>query len=297
MQGNCEVIFSPRAGPPRVRPWGGCISGRGCRISGRSSGDAWIASRSSCTWRISAQLVGGPRAGSSGGGWSGLEGGAEAAEEGDGAEPRAEGRAGGGVGHDGHRGAEPPLDLVEEDPREAGDGRGPVGEDAPQAFRHRDHPLPDGQDDAVGEVRGRERPCGGPCRTGRRPGPCRRRRPGSRGRSQCSVPGRSRSRGCRSGDTPETLPRRAWPRAARRGYERRASRAPSPRPSTGGRGRRVMLCAGPADLAALLLVRRPGHGGRGRRASAAARSVIRSTTGAAAASCRGGGSRRARDMR
>jgi hypothetical protein len=63
-----------------------------------------------------------------------VQSGAEAVEEGDGAEPRAEGLAGGGVRHDGHRGAEPPLDLVEEDPRQGGDGRGPVGEDAPQTL-------------------------------------------------------------------------------------------------------------------------------------------------------------------
>jgi hypothetical protein len=58
-----------------------------------------------------------------------VQSGAEAVEEGDGAEPRAEGLAGGGVRHDGHRGAEPPLDLVEENPRQGGDGRGPVGEE------------------------------------------------------------------------------------------------------------------------------------------------------------------------
>ncbi len=66
-----------------------------------------------------------------------VQGGAEAVEEGDGAEPRAERRAGGGVRH-GHRGAEPPLDVVEEDPRQGGDGPGPVGEDAPQSLRQRD---------------------------------------------------------------------------------------------------------------------------------------------------------------
>ena len=86
-----------------------------------------------------------------------VQSGAEAVEEGDGAEPRAEGLAGGGVRHDGHCSAEPPLNLVEEDPREGGDGYGPVGEDAPQSLRHGDHPLPDGhrRDDTVGKVRGR----------------------------------------------------------------------------------------------------------------------------------------------
>jgi hypothetical protein len=54
-------------------------------------------------------------------------------------------------------GAQSSLDLVEEDPRQGGNGRGPVGEDAPQTLRHRDHPLPHGhrRDDTVGEVRGR----------------------------------------------------------------------------------------------------------------------------------------------
>jgi hypothetical protein len=54
-----------------------------------------------------------------------VEGGAVAVEEGDGAEPRAEGRLGVGVMHRADRAAEPPLDLVEEDPREGGDGRRP----------------------------------------------------------------------------------------------------------------------------------------------------------------------------
>lgn len=49
---------------------------RGPRMSmtGRSSGDAWIASRTSCTCTSSVQLVGGPRAGASGGGSRGSPG-------------------------------------------------------------------------------------------------------------------------------------------------------------------------------------------------------------------------------
>ncbi|MFM9059997.1 MAG: hypothetical protein ACKOSQ_12905 [Planctomycetaceae bacterium] len=37
-------------------------------------------------------------------------------------ESRSSAKAGGGVRHDGHRGAEPPFDLVEKDSREGGNG-------------------------------------------------------------------------------------------------------------------------------------------------------------------------------
>jgi hypothetical protein len=47
---------------------------------------------------------------------------------------RTDGRA--AASGDGHCSAEPPLNVVEEDPREGGDGYGPVGEDAPQSLRH-----------------------------------------------------------------------------------------------------------------------------------------------------------------
>jgi hypothetical protein len=86
-----------------------------------------------------------------------------AVQEGD-ADARVDGEAAvlpgehvGGFRHGGRRGGHVSLDLVEEDLREGGDGCGPVGEDAPQSFRHRDHPLParDRRDDAVSEVRGR----------------------------------------------------------------------------------------------------------------------------------------------
>ncbi len=85
-----------------------------------------------------------------------VEGGAEAVEERDGAEARAAGRSVGGAMHETDRVAKEPLDLVEKHPREGGDGRGPVGEEAPQTLGHRDHPLPHGhrRDHAVGEVRG-----------------------------------------------------------------------------------------------------------------------------------------------
>ena len=90
-----------------------------------------------------------------------VEGGAEAVQEGDGTEARAQGRSGRGVRHEADRVAEEPLDLVEKNPREGGDGRGPVGEDAPQApvgappLGHRDHALPHGhrRDDAGGELK------------------------------------------------------------------------------------------------------------------------------------------------
>jgi hypothetical protein len=61
-----------------------------------------------------------------------VESGTEAVEEGDGAEPRAEGRAGGGVRH-GHRSAEPPLDLVEEEKHATEAGAGRFEKPAPDA--------------------------------------------------------------------------------------------------------------------------------------------------------------------
>ena len=56
--------------------------------------------------------------------------------------------------------AQQPLDLLNEDSRESGDGRRPIGEKTPQPLRHGDHPLPHGHrgNDAVDKVRGGLRP-------------------------------------------------------------------------------------------------------------------------------------------
>ena len=82
---------------------------------------------------------------------------AEAVQEGDAAEPRAGStRCVGSSGDTGGR-DQSPLDLVEEDSRDGGDGLGSVGEKAPQPLRHGDHPLPHRhrRDDVIGEVRRR----------------------------------------------------------------------------------------------------------------------------------------------
>ena len=84
---------------------------------------------------------------------------AEAVQEGDAAEPRAGStRRVGSSGDTGGR-DQSPLDLVEEDSRDSGDGSGSVGEKPAQSLRHRNHPLPYGhrRDDVIGEV------CGGLC--------------------------------------------------------------------------------------------------------------------------------------
>jgi hypothetical protein len=84
-----------------------------------------------------------------------VQGGAKAVEEGDGAEPRLRGwrRS---IARHGGRVAEQSLDLVEEDGGQGRDGLGAVGEEAAEAFRDGDDPLPHGygRDDAVDEVRG-----------------------------------------------------------------------------------------------------------------------------------------------
>jgi len=48
------------------------------------------------------------------------------------------------------------LDICDEDSRESGDGRRPIGEKTPQSLRHGDHPLSHGhrRDDVIGEVGG-----------------------------------------------------------------------------------------------------------------------------------------------
>jgi len=81
----------------------------------------------------------------------------EAVQEGDATEPR-EGSTG-CVGSSGATGGrdQSPLDLVEEDSRDGGDGSGSVCQKAPQPLRHGDHPLPHGhrRDDVIGEMRRR----------------------------------------------------------------------------------------------------------------------------------------------
>jgi hypothetical protein len=81
---------------------------------------------------------------------------AEAVEEGDGAEPGLGGGRRVPVARHGGRVAEESLDLVEEDGGQGRDGLGAVGEEAAEAFRDGDDPLPHGygRDDAVDEVRG-----------------------------------------------------------------------------------------------------------------------------------------------
>jgi hypothetical protein len=52
--------------------------------------------------------------------------------------------------------AQQQLDLLNEDSRESGDGRRPIGEKTPQSLRHRDRPLSHGhrRDDVIGEMGG-----------------------------------------------------------------------------------------------------------------------------------------------
>jgi uncharacterized oligopeptide transporter (OPT) family protein len=85
-----------------------------------------------------------------------IESGAEAVEEGDGAEPLPRGRRRVPVARWAGRLTEESLDLVEEDTGEGRDGLGAVGEKAAETFRDGDDPLPHGhgRDDAVDEVRG-----------------------------------------------------------------------------------------------------------------------------------------------
>ena len=91
----------------------------------------------------------------------------EAVQKGDAAEPRAGGCGGGGVARAACRSAEQSLDLVKKDLREGGDGRGSVGQKAPQPLRHGDHPLPHRyRRDAAGPQCGRRRPCRKPCDRG-----------------------------------------------------------------------------------------------------------------------------------
>ena len=81
----------------------------------------------------------------------------KAVQKGDAAEPRAGGCGGDGVTRAACRSAEQSLDLIKKNLREGCDGRGSVGQKAPQPLRHGDHPLPHGprRDDVIGEVRGR----------------------------------------------------------------------------------------------------------------------------------------------
>jgi len=75
----------------------------------------------------------------------------EAVQEGDGAEPRADG---GRVTRDACRSAQQSLDLSKEDSRDGCDSVGSVGEHAAQSLRHGNHPLPHGhrRDDVIGEM-------------------------------------------------------------------------------------------------------------------------------------------------
>jgi len=86
---------------------------------------------------------------------------AEAMQEGDAAEPPAGHPWRVGCRVDTGGGEQEPLDLVKEDPGEGGDGRRPIGEEAPQSLRHEDHPLPHGyrRDDVIlsGVFSGRRR--------------------------------------------------------------------------------------------------------------------------------------------
>jgi hypothetical protein len=83
----------------------------------------------------------------------GVERRAEAVEEGDGAEPRADGGLG-RVTCDACRSAQQLLDLSNEDSRDGCDSVGSVGEHAAQSLRHGNHPLPHGhrRDDVIGET-------------------------------------------------------------------------------------------------------------------------------------------------
>jgi hypothetical protein len=83
-----------------------------------------------------------------------VESGAEAVEEGDGAEPGLHGWRLVPVARHAGRLAEKSFHLVEEDRGECRDGLGAVGEKHAQPLGHRDHPLPDGyrRDDVVNEV-------------------------------------------------------------------------------------------------------------------------------------------------
>jgi hypothetical protein len=78
----------------------------------------------------------------------------EAVQEGEGAEPRADGCEGVGVNRHTCRSAQRPLDFVEKDLRESGDGGSPVGAYAAPSLGQRDHPLPHGhrRDDGIDEV-------------------------------------------------------------------------------------------------------------------------------------------------
>ena len=85
-----------------------------------------------------------------------VERGAEAVQEGDGAEPRAGStRRVGSSGDTGGR-DQSPLDLSKKDLREGVDSCGPVGKHAAQALGYGDHPLPHGhrRDDMIGKMRG-----------------------------------------------------------------------------------------------------------------------------------------------
>ena len=79
---------------------------------------------------------------------------AEAVQEGDAAEPRAESIRRLGIMWDtGGRGQES-LDLSKKDLRDGCDSVGSVGEHAAQSLRHGNHPLPHGhrRDDVIGEM-------------------------------------------------------------------------------------------------------------------------------------------------
>jgi len=88
-----------------------------------------------------------------------VEPGAEAVEEGDGAEPRAGGWRCGMLRAAEALETEQRLDLIQQNPRHRRDGLGPVTEHSPQPLRQRHHPLPHGHrgDDVIDEVRCRLR--------------------------------------------------------------------------------------------------------------------------------------------
>ena len=81
-----------------------------------------------------------------------VERGAEAVQEGDAAEPRAESIRRLGIMWDTGGREQESLDLSKKDLREGRDGRGPIGEHAAQSLRPGDHPLPHGhrRDDVSG---------------------------------------------------------------------------------------------------------------------------------------------------